>query len=160
MTAIPLNDNSNNRDDSLMNKAGKIKNKDKSEESLIDNYQKIKNDLDQNSMNGSLLNNSINNNSSMVQLMNKNNNKDIMNELKNAKKSTNRIKKGKKSKSIKTNNDANKVKFLGEEKIFKENEDVLELLKTNTKLVPLNTIITLYFPDRHRSLAFHLLPVS
>ena len=65
-------------------------------ESLIDNYQKIKNDLDQNSMNGSLLNNSINNNSSMVQLMNKNNNKDIMNELKNAKKSANRIKKGKK----------------------------------------------------------------
>jgi len=76
--------------------------------------------------------------------MNKNNNKDIMNELKNAKKSTNRIKKGKKSKSIKTNNDANKVKFLGEEKIFKENEDVLELLKTNKKLVPLNTIIALY----------------
>ena len=37
-------------------------------------------------MNGSLLDSSINNNSSMVQLMNKNNNKDIMNELKNAKK--------------------------------------------------------------------------
>ena len=144
MTAIPLNDNSNNHDDSLMNKAGKIKNKDKSEESLIDNYQKIKNDLDQNSMNGSLLNNSINNNSSMVQLMNKNNNKDIMNELKSTKKSTNRIKKGKKSKAYKNNNEANKVKFLGEEKIFKENEDVLELLKTNKRLVPLNTIIALY----------------
>jgi hypothetical protein len=144
MTAIPLNDNSNNRDDSLMNKAGKIKNKDKSEESLINNYQKIKNDLDQNSMNGSLLNNSINNNSSMVQLMNKNNNKDIMNELKSTKKSTNRIKKGKKSKAYKNNNEANKVKFLGEEKIFKENEDVLELLKTNKRLVPLNTIIALY----------------
>ena len=143
MAMIPLNDNSNNHDDSLT-KIGKIKNKDKSEESLINNYQKIKNDLDQNSMNGSLLNSSINNNSSMVQLMNKNNNKDIMNELKNAKKSTNRIKKGKKSKSIKTNNEANKVKFLGEEKIFKENEDVLELLKTNKKLVPLNTIIALY----------------
>jgi hypothetical protein len=55
MAMIPLNDNSNNHDDSLT-KIGKIKNKDKSEESLINNYQKIKNDLDQNSMNGSLLN--------------------------------------------------------------------------------------------------------
>ena len=37
------------------------------------NYQKIKNDLDQNSMSGSVLNNSMNNNGSMVQLLNKNN---------------------------------------------------------------------------------------
>ena len=46
----------------------------------------------------------------------------------------------------------NKIKFLEEEKIFKENEDVLELLKTNRKIVPLNTIIAIYI-----SVAFTLL---
>ena len=147
---MQLNDNSNGHDginDKLLinnnNKNGKIKIKDKSDESIINNYQKIKNDLDQNSMNGSLLNKSINNNSSMVQFLNKNNNKDILKDLKNERKSTNKIKKGKKSR-ISKNNDVNKIKFKEDEKIFKENEDILELLKTNRKIVPLNTIISIY----------------
>ena len=94
-------------------------------------------------MNGSLLNNSISNNSSMVQFLNKNNNKGILNDLKNEAKSTNKIKKGKKSKSIKMNK-ANKNKLNEDQKIFKENEDVLEQIKTNQKIVPLNTIISIY----------------
>ena len=141
--------NENNRDDNINdkslisnNKNGKNNNKEKQDENLINNYQNIKKDLEQNSMNGSLLNNSINNNSSMVQFLNKNNNKNIINDIKNVKKQTNKSKKGKKSKVMK-NNDANKMKFK-EEKIFKENEDVLELLKNNRKLVPLNTIISVY----------------
>ena len=141
-----LNDNSNNHDEIIKNenKNGKNKTKEKPDESLINNYQKIRNDFEQNSMNGSLLNNSMNNNSSMIQFLNKNNNKEVMNinDLKNARKSTNKMKKGKKNKSI-NNNEINKMK-LGEEKIFKENEDVLELLKTNRKIVPLKTIISLY----------------
>ena len=148
-----INDNSNNHDKSYnkineksligIDKNGKIKNKEKQEESLINDYQKIKNNMEQNSMNGSLLNNSINNNSSMLQLINKNNNKGILNDLKIETKSTNKIKRGKKMKSVKMNK-ANKMKFNEEQKIFKENEDVLELLKTNRRLVPLNTIISIY----------------
>ena len=94
-------------------------------------------------MNGSLLNNSISNNSSMVQFLNKNNNKGILNDLKNEAKSTNKIKRGKKSKSLKMNK-VNKNKLNEDQKIFKENEDVLEQLKTNRKIVPLNTIISIY----------------
>ena len=142
--ANQINENSTNQDNShiklndkpIINKGSKIRINEKPEEFL-------KNNLEQNSMNGSLLNNSINNNSSMVQLINKNNNKDILNDLKNPKKPTNRIKKGKKSKSLK-NNETNKDKFNVKEKIFKENEEVLELLKTNTKIVPLSTVISIY----------------
>ena len=148
-----LNDNSNNHDESLnkindkslisSEKNGKSKNKEKQDESLINDYQKIKNNLELNSMNGSLLNNSISNNSSMVQFLNKNNNKGILNDLKNEAKSTNKIKRGKKSKSLKMNK-ANKNKLNEDQKIFKENEDVLEQLKTNRNIVPLNTIISIY----------------
>ena len=148
-----LNDNSNNHDESLnkindkslisSEKNGKSKNKEKQDESLINDYQKIKNNLELNSMNGSLLNNSISNNSSMVQFLNKNNNKGVLNDLRGEAKSTNKIKKGKKSKSIKMNK-ANKNKLNEEQKIFKENEDVLEQIKTNQKIVPLNTIISIY----------------
>ena len=70
-------------DKPIMNKETKTKIKEKQDENINNNYKKIKNNLEQNSMNGSLLNNSINNNSSMVQLINKNNNKDIINDLKN-----------------------------------------------------------------------------
>ena len=146
-----LNEFSNNNEESNIknneklsitdNKYGKRKSEGKIEKPLINNYQKMKNDLDQNSMNGSMLNNSINNNSSMVQLINKNNNKNALNEIKATRKSANRGKITKKNKVLKQN----KIKKLNEEeKIFKENEDVLELLKSNRKIVPLNSIISIY----------------
>jgi hypothetical protein len=146
-----LNEFSNNNEESNIknneklsitdNKYGKRKSEGKIEKPLINNYQKMKNDLDQNSMNGSILNNSINNNSSMVQLINKNNNKNALNEIKATRKSANRGKITKKNKVLKQN----KIKKLNEEeKIFKENEDVLELLKSNRKIVPLKSIISIY----------------
>ena len=148
-----INDNSNNHEESYnkindkslisTDKNGKIKTKEKQDESLVNDYQKIKNNLDLNSMNGSLLNNSINNNSSMVQFLNKNNNRGILNDLKNEAKSTNKIKRGRKNKSLKINK-GNKMKYNEDQKIFKENEDVLELIKSSKKIVPLNTIISIY----------------
>ena len=110
------------------------------------NYQKIKNDLDQNSMSGSVLNNSMNNNGSMVQLLNKNNNKNALNDLNNQRKiQFTKTKRPKKNKSKVNEDNSNKdINLNEEERIFKENEDVLELLKTNRKIIPLNMVISIY----------------
>lgn len=123
----------NNIKDSLINNLNK--NSNKFTESLISKYQKVGNDLDQNSINGNLFN------SSMVHLLNINN-KDTTNKLKNGKQKGTKIKKNKNKKQAKNEIKSNIV--LDKDKNeYKENEDTLEIIKTNKKIIPYSIRISI-----------------
>ena len=116
-------------------------------ESMFNKNHKIGNILDQNSISGSLFNNSMNNNS-MMQLLNKNNNKDGINKIKNENNNINKYnneQNNNNNKKIKNKKlSKNKSQIEDYNKIFKDNEDALELLKTNKKIIPFSLIFSIY----------------
>ena len=104
---------------------------------MINQYQKIGNEFDQNSINGSILNNSMNN--SMTQLLNKNS-KDGVNKLKfDNNKINNKINHIQNNKKNKINN----INVNDEDILFKGNEESFELLKKNNKIIPSSIIISI-----------------
>ena len=115
-------------------------------DNLVNKYQKVGNDNDFNNMNGSVLNMSVNNNS-MMQLLNKsniNNKKDGMSKLKNKKKNKISIINRSKKKIKNVDNKNINVNPQEDEKIFKENEDTLDLLKSNNRMIPHSIKVSLY----------------
>ena len=124
----------NNIKESLINNLNKSN---KFTESLISKYHKKGNDLDQNSLNGSFFNNS------MVNLLN-NNNKSSTNKLKNDKLKGNKLnsKKNKNKKQTKNEIKSNIV-FDKDKSEYKENEDTLEIIKMNNKIIPFSIRISI-----------------
>jgi len=118
----------NNVKESLINNLNK--NINKFTDSLISKYQKVGNDLDQNSINGNAFN------SSMVHLLNINN-KGTTNKLKNDKPKGSKLsyKKNKNKKQTK-NEIKNNIVLDKDKNEYKENEDTLEIIKTNNKIIP------------------------
>ena len=112
-------------------------------EDMINKYQKIGNEFEQNSFSGSLLNNSMNNNS-MMQLINKNN-KDGINQLKSDNQKYNKNNKINGQIRKKEKNEMNNNRLNEGDKALKENEETYELLKNNKKIIPTSIIITLSF---------------
>ena len=125
----------NNIKESLINNFNK--NNNKFTDSLISRYQKISNDLDQNSINGNLFNNS------MVHLLNIDN-KDTKNKLKNNKPKGSKLssKKNKNKKHLKNELKSNFILFKDKNE-YKENEDTLEIIKTNKKIIPFSIRISI-----------------
>ena len=112
-------------------------------EDMINKYQKIGNEFEQNSFSGSLLNNSMNNNS-MMQLINKNN-KDGINQLKSDNQKYNKNNKINGQIRKKEKNEMNNNRLNEGDKALKENEETYELLKNNKKIIPTSIIMTLSF---------------
>ena len=125
----------NNIKESLINNLNK--NINKFTDSLISRHQKVGNDLDQNSINGNAFN------SSMVHLLNINN-KGTTNKLKNDKQKGSKLssKKNKIKKQIKNEIKSNIV-FDKDKNEYKENEDTLEIIKTNNKIIPFSIRISI-----------------
>ena len=112
-------------------------NNNKFSESLISKYQKVGNDLDQNSISGNLFNNS------MIHLLNIDN-KDIKNKLKNNKPKESKLSyKKNKNKKHSKNEIKNNIIFDKDKNEYKENEDTLEIIKTNKKIIPFSIRISM-----------------
>ena len=94
---------------------------------------------EQNSLNGSLFNNS------MLQLLNKKKNKDEIDKLKEENKKQNKnnndYNNNKKKLKNKSNNNAGDI---NDDKIFRETEETLGLLKTNNKILPRTLFLSIY----------------
>ena len=129
------NNDKDNIKESLINNLNK--NNNKFSESLISKYPKKGNDLDQSSINGNPAN------SSMMHLLNMNN-KDATNKLKNDKPKGNKLssKKNKNKKHIK-NEIKNNIILDKDKNEYKENEDTLEIIKTNNKIIPFSIRISI-----------------
>ena len=146
------NENNNYKRGSLMDnlfKNNQTNNDSKFLENIINRYQKIGNELDQNSVSGSVLNNSMNNNSMMQLLNKKTNKKDGINKLKYDNKKQNKIisvqnNTPKNKKILKNGVNNNNLAGNDDEKIFKENEDTLELLKANNNMIPFSIKISIF----------------
>ena len=112
-------------------------------ENMINKYQKKGIELEQNSISGSLFNNSMNNNS-MIQLLNKN--KGEVDRINSDNKKNNNINnmQNNKNKKLLKNDLNNNIGLNENKKIFKENEETLELLKANNKIIPSPLFITIY----------------
>ena len=110
---------------------------------MINKYQKINNELEKNSMNSSLFNNS---NNSMIHLINQNNSKDEIIKLKDDNKKYNNIniEQVNKNKKILNNEINYNIRLDEEDKILNNNEETLELLKTNNKIIPSKIIAFIY----------------
>ena len=115
--------------------------------------QRIEEKPDKNNMNGSLFNASMNN-SSMLQFLNQKNNNDEIKRLNNNKKENKfNIKINKKKKKIKE--ELNKIEEIIDDKIYKESEETLELLKSNKKIIPQTIVISFFI-----SILFSLIFIS
>jgi hypothetical protein len=130
-----LNNNKDNIKESLTNNFNK--NNNKLTESLISRNQKKGNNLDKNSINGNLFDNS------MVHLLNIDN-KDTKNKLKNDKSKESKInsKKNKNKKHAK-NEIKNNIILAKDKNEYKDNEDTLEIIKTNNKIIPFSIRISI-----------------
>jgi len=111
-------------------------------DSLISKNKKNGNEVEQFSVGGSFLNISMNNNSSMLQLINNKKDKDAINKLKGDRKGKNNEKRNKSKKKLK-NEVNNNAMIKEDEKMFYENEDTLEILKSTNKLVPFSKILSI-----------------
>ena len=129
------NNEKDNIKESLVNNLNK--NSNKFAESLISKYQKKGNDLDQSSINGNLFN------SSMVHLLNLSN-KDATNKLKNDKPKGNKLNSKKnKNKKHSKNEIKNNIILNKDKNEYKENEETLEIIKTNNKIIPFSIRISI-----------------
>ena len=132
--------------ESLIKNSIQINKKNNLIENMVNKYQKINNSFDKNSMSSSLFNKSLNNNS-MIQLLNKN--KDGINNLKNDYNNShqkNELQNEKNKKRFKNFEINNNIKgFDEEDQIFSNNEETLDLLKSNNKIIPSTIIISIYF---------------
>ena len=133
-----INEHNNDKDnikDSLINNINKDNTK--FTESLISKNQKLGNDLDQNSINGNFFNNS------MIHLLNSNN-KDTTNKLKNDKSKESKLNYKKNKNKKKTKNKIKSNVVLDKDKNeYKENEDTLEIIKTNRNIIPFSIRISI-----------------
>ena len=104
--------------------------------------QKIEEKVQKENINGSLFNASLNN-SSMVQILNQKNNKDEISKL-NENKIENKynISQNNKNKK-KLKEEINDIEIINDDKIFKDSEETLELLKSNNKIIPKIIILSL-----------------
>lgn len=137
------NNNKNNKESLIGNSIRNNKNAStKFMDSLISKNLKNGNEVEQFSIGGSFLNNSMNNNSSMFQLINNEKDKDAMNKLKGDKKGKSNERKNKKKKKLK--NEINNNAMVNEdEKMYYENEDTLEILKNTNKLIPFSVTVSI-----------------
>ena len=141
-----INSGENNNKDLKESLIGSvIKNKNASTklmDSLISKNPKNGNELEQFSIGGSFLNNSMNNNGSMLQLINNKKDKDAMNKLKGNKKGKSNEKRNKSKKKLK-NEINNNVMINEDEKMYYENEDTLEILKNTNRLIPFSISLSI-----------------
>ena len=107
------------------------------------NKLKIGEGYEQNSKNGSILNNSMNN-SSMLLFLNKKNNKDGMNKLKVESKPNKNFDEQNKNKKKLKDKFKNNIRSISNDKIYKETEETLELIKTNNKILPRTLFLAIY----------------
>ena len=140
------NDENNNKNmkESLISNS--IRNNKNASTKLIDNFisknPKNGNEIEQFSIGGSYLNNSMNNNSSLLQLINNKKDKDAMNKLKADKKSKSNERKNKSKKKLK--NEINNNAIINEdENMFYENEDTLDILKNTNTIIPFSVTLSI-----------------
>ena len=107
------------------------------------NKFKIGEGYEQNSKNGSILNNSMNN-SSMLLFLNKKNNKDGINKLKVESKPNKNFDEQNKNKKKFKDKFKNNINSISNDKIYKETEETLELIKTNNKILPRTLFLAIY----------------
>ena len=139
---ITNNNTKKNKKESVKKNLAK-NNKNNLIENIINKYDKNKDGFEQNSINGSLFNNSLNNNS-MVQLLNKKNNKDSINKLNDNNRSKyKKVQENKNKKKLKEEIDTNIISNF-DDKLFKDNEETMELLKSNHKILPNTIFISIY----------------